>query len=162
MPARISAWGVYDLFEAADGCRVFVGVTSDAHWENFCREFDRADLFVDSTLATNEMRVDARARLLPDLAAMFKTLESAKIERRCIAASLPFSFIARPEDLFDDKHLNESGGLLAINLSGGIASKLPALPIRIDGERFELRGDPPAAGADTREILERLHSTDAL
>jgi crotonobetainyl-CoA:carnitine CoA-transferase CaiB-like acyl-CoA transferase len=156
MPARISAWGVYDLFEAADGRRVFVGITSDAHWQSFCREFARPDLFSDSTLATNELRVDSRSRLLPELAALFRKLPAAEIERRFLAAGLPFAFVARPEDLFDDPHLNASGGLLHTNLAGGVATKLPALPIRIDGARFELLSDPPAVGADTAEILRSL------
>jgi len=158
MPARISAWGVYDPFEAQDGRRVFVGVTSDAHWKNFCREFARADLFGDLTLATNEMRVDARARLLPVLAAMFKNIPSPEIEWRCIAAKLPFAFIAHPEDLFDDPQLNANDGLLDTVLPGGIATKLPSLPIRIDGEAFQLRSNPPSIGADTEEILMGLRS----
>jgi crotonobetainyl-CoA:carnitine CoA-transferase CaiB-like acyl-CoA transferase len=158
MPARISAWGVYDLFEAADGRRVFVGVTSDAHWKSFCREFDRADLFGDSTFATNEMRVDRRASLLPLLGAMFKTLPSAEIERRCVAAKLPFAFVAHPEDLFDDPQLNANDGLLDTVLPGGIATKLPSLPIRIDGEAFLLRSNPPGIGADTKDVLSSLRS----
>jgi crotonobetainyl-CoA:carnitine CoA-transferase CaiB-like acyl-CoA transferase len=161
MPARISAWGVYDLFEAMDGRRVFVGVTSDAHWQSFCRAFDRADLYADPALATNEARVDARGRLLPILGDLFKALPSGEIERSCVGANLPFAFVARPEDLFDDPHLNASGGLLDTNLPGSVSARLPALPIRIDGKRFELRSDPPAAGADTRDILQNLHASDA-
>jgi crotonobetainyl-CoA:carnitine CoA-transferase CaiB-like acyl-CoA transferase len=160
MPARISAWGVYDLFEAQDGKRVFVGITSDAHWKSFCRDFARADLYADATLVTNELRVDARGRLLPELAAMFKTIPSGEIERLCVGASLPFAFVQRPEDLFDDPHLNASGGLLATQLAAGITTKLPALPIRIDGDAFALRSDPPAIGADTNEILRNLHAPE--
>jgi crotonobetainyl-CoA:carnitine CoA-transferase CaiB-like acyl-CoA transferase len=158
MPARISAWGVYDLFEAADGKRIFVGVTSDAHWNSFCREFDRGDLFADSSLSTNELRVDARPRLLPLLAAMFKTLASSEIESRCVDAKLPFAFVAQPEDLFDDPQLNANGGLLDITLPGGIQTKLPSLPIRIGGEHFALRSNPPAKGADTEDILKRVRT----
>jgi crotonobetainyl-CoA:carnitine CoA-transferase CaiB-like acyl-CoA transferase len=160
MPARISAWGVYDLFEAMDGRRVFVGVTSDAHWQSFCRAFGRADLYADPALATNEARVDARGRLLPILGDLFNALPSGEIERRCVGANVPFAFVARPEDLFDDPHLNASGGLLDTNIPGNVSTRLPALPIRIDGKRFELRSDPPAAGADTRDILQNLHASD--
>src|SRR5258705_3908420 len=53
MPARVSAWAVYELFEAADGGHVFIGITSNHHWESFCREFQRPDLFADASLATN-------------------------------------------------------------------------------------------------------------
>ena len=156
MPARVSAWAVYELFETADARRVFIGITSDNHWESFCREFRRPDLLADPSLATNEMRVEARKRLIPELVALFKNLPAAEVERRCLGAGLPFARIARPEDLFDDPQLNANGSLADTVLPGGIATKLPKLPIRIDGDAFELRSDPPEAGADTFEILQNL------
>ena len=78
MPARISAWAVYELFQTADGGKVFVGITSDNQWQSFCAEFHRADLLRDASLATNEMRVDERARLIPELVALFKSLPAAR------------------------------------------------------------------------------------
>jgi len=156
MPARVSAWAVYELFETADARRVFIGITSDRHWASFCREFERPDLLADPTLATNEARVDARPRLIPELVALFKPLPAGEIERRCLGAGLPFAPIARPEDLFDDPQLNANGSLADTVLPGGIATKLPKLPIRIDGAPFELRNDPPEAGQHTSEILASL------
>jgi len=153
MPARVSAWAVYELFATADGGRVFVGITSDNQWRSFCAEFERADLLNDVSLASNEMRVDARARLIPNLVALFKTLPADEIERRCLKANLPFARIAHPEDLFDDPHLNANRSLAATMLPGGVETKLPKLPIRIDGEAFELRSDPPTAGEHSTAIL---------
>jgi crotonobetainyl-CoA:carnitine CoA-transferase CaiB-like acyl-CoA transferase len=156
MPARVSAWAVYELFETADAKRVFVGITSDRHWESFCREFELPDLFADPALATNEMRVEARKQLIPALTTLFKTLPAAEIERRFIAAGLPFAAVGRPEDLFDDPQLNGNGSLAETVLPGGIHTKLPTLPIRIDGEAFALRSDPPAAGEHTLAIFDAL------
>jgi crotonobetainyl-CoA:carnitine CoA-transferase CaiB-like acyl-CoA transferase len=162
MPARVSAWAVYELFETADTRRVFIGITSNHHWESFCREFCRPDLLADPSLATNEMRVVARKRLVPELVALFRSLAAGEVEQRCLDAGLPFARIARPEDLFDDPQLNANASLANTVLPGGIATKLPKLPIRIDGEAFELRSDPPEAGADTREILTTLSARSGL
>jgi crotonobetainyl-CoA:carnitine CoA-transferase CaiB-like acyl-CoA transferase len=156
MPARVSAWAVYELFETAEGNRVFIGITSDNQWASFCREFTRPELFADASLATNEARVEARLRLIPELVALFKALPAGEIERRCLAANLPFALIARPEDLFDDPQLNANGSLADTILPGGIATKLPKLPLRIDGGAFDLRSNPPKAGEHTREILDGL------
>jgi crotonobetainyl-CoA:carnitine CoA-transferase CaiB-like acyl-CoA transferase len=156
MPARVSAWGVYELFESSDDRRVFIGITSDNHWQSFCKEFGRADLFADAGLRTNEMRVDARARLIPVLKALFKSLPATEIENRCVRAGLAFAHVARPEDLFDDPHLNGNHSLAPTHLPGGVTTKLPLLPIRIDGAPLPLRRDPPATGEHTREILDRL------
>jgi len=156
MPARVSAWAVYELFETAEGGRVFIGITSDNQWASFCREFQRPELFADASLATNEARVEARPRLIPELVALFKALPAGEIERRCLAANLPFALIARPEDLFDDPQLNANGSLADTVLPGGIATKLPKLPLRIDGDAFDLRINPPKAGEHTSEILDGL------
>jgi crotonobetainyl-CoA:carnitine CoA-transferase CaiB-like acyl-CoA transferase len=153
MTARISAWAVYELFATADGRPVFIGITSDNQWQSFCAEFQRADLLRDATLGTNEMRVDARARLIPELVALFKSLPAEEIERRCLKANLPFARIAHPEDLFDDPHLNANGSLATTVLRGGATTKLPKLPLRIDGESFALRSNPPAAGEHNAAIL---------
>ena len=39
MPARISAWGIYDVFNVQDGEQIFLAVVSDTQWSIFCRAF---------------------------------------------------------------------------------------------------------------------------
>jgi crotonobetainyl-CoA:carnitine CoA-transferase CaiB-like acyl-CoA transferase len=156
MPSRISAWAVYELFDSKDGQRVFVGITSDKHWEAFCREFRRPDLFADASLATNTQRIDGRPRLLPEVKALFAGLSALEIVERCQRARLPCAPVGRPEDLFDDPHLIATDGLAETAIGDGRHARLPKLPIRIDGAAFQLRGDPPAVGADTEEILGRI------
>ena len=56
-------WGVYQLFTAADGEQVFIGITSNGHWERFCAEFGLDDLLADERLDDNAKRVAARAWL---------------------------------------------------------------------------------------------------
>jgi crotonobetainyl-CoA:carnitine CoA-transferase CaiB-like acyl-CoA transferase len=153
MPARVSAWAVYELFSTAEGERVFVGITSDNQWRSFCTEFELPDLLNDISLSTNEMRVDARLRLIPELVGLFKTLRADEIERRCLKANLPFARIARPEDLFDDPHLNANGSLAETVFPEGPTAKLPKLPLRIDGQAFDVRSNPPAAGEHTATII---------
>src|SRR6478752_9240157 len=53
MPARISAWAVYDVFTVKDGEQIFLAVVSDSQWAVFCRAFGFADLQADARLATN-------------------------------------------------------------------------------------------------------------
>ena len=38
MPQRLSAWGIYDVFDCADG-QLFLGVVTDTQWKIFCEEF---------------------------------------------------------------------------------------------------------------------------
>jgi len=162
MPARVSAWAVYELFDSSDGQKIFVGITSDNHWEAFCREFARPDLFADASLASNTQRIEGRPRLLPELKVLFAGLTAAEIVARCQRARLPCSPVGRPEDLFDDPHLLASHSLAETAVGGGRRARLPKLPIRVEGAAYALRSDPPEVGADPGEVLARLAERRAL
>ena len=66
---------------------------------------------------------------------------------------LPFALIGKPEDMFDDPHLNVSVGLLDMVLEDGQQAKLPALPVALNGERIGLRHNPPKVCEHTDEVL---------
>ena len=156
MPDRTRAWAVYDNFKTRDGELVFVGVVTDTQWRIFCDAFELADLLADPALATNPQRVEARARLVPIVADIFAKMTKQELMDRCEALGLPFAPIAKPDDLFDDPHLNASGGLTPITLPDGRKTKVPNLPIEMDGMRFGTRLDLPRVGEHTREVLASL------
>ena len=160
MPDRIRAWALYDNFKTSDGELVFVGVVSDGQWKVFCEAFALQALLAEPDLKTNPQRVIARPRILPIVQALFAKMTKADLMAKCDALGLPFAPIAKPEDLFDDPHLN-AGGLTPVTLLNGIKSKVPNLPIEMDGVRFGTRLDIPAAGEHTREVLLGLGYTAA-
>jgi crotonobetainyl-CoA:carnitine CoA-transferase CaiB-like acyl-CoA transferase len=153
MPDRIRAWAIYDNFKTRDGELVFVGVVTDTQWKVFCEAFGLADLLADPALKTNPQRVDARPRILPIVSGIFAGMGKQELMDRCEALGLPFAPIARPEDLFEDPHLNASGGLAPVTLENGMKTRVPALPIAMNGERFGTRRDVPRVGEHTREVL---------
>lgn len=172
MPARVSPWAVYRLFETQDEEKIFVGITSDKHWRAFCEAFERPDLLTDESLATNNQRVAARERLHQELEEFFATMTLQEIVRRCEEAGIPFSPIARPEDLFDDPQLNEGDSLVPVSLPDGREARLPRLPLAMNGSRPDLRRNPPEIGQHTRGLLaglgyseeeiESLHQADVI
>jgi len=66
---------------------------------------------------------------------------------------LPFAPIARPEDLFEDPHLNAAHGLVRVTLPDGSVTTLPALPLELDGIRPGIRHDLPVLDAQRAQIL---------
>ena len=155
MSVRRSAWSVYDIFECADGSRVFVGVVSDSLWQRFCAEFGFADWAADESLAGNNQRVRQRERILPAIEALFRSLDKATLLERLDRAGLPFAPINKPVDLVDDPHMN-AGGLLNVTLNTGETIKLPALPLEFDGARAGIHRQLPQPGDGAREHLEGL------
>ena len=153
MPARISAWAIYDVFETLDGEQVFVGVVSDSLWVKFCAAFDLRELGADPQYRTNSQRVLARDTLLPQVRDLFKGYTKADLVAKLERTGLPFAPIGRPEDMFDDPHLLASGGLGDVRLADGTRTKLPLLPVELDGHRPTQGGALPAVGEHTREVL---------
>jgi len=156
MPARISAWAVYDVFDVKDDEKVFVGVVSDAQWAAFCKAFALVAWAQDPALARNNDRVARRDEIIPPLRDLFLGFARDELMAKLEGIGLPFAPIARPEDLFDDPHLNASGGLLDMGLPDGGRASLPALPMSLDGKRPGLLMDPPKVGEHTREVLSGL------
>lgn len=153
MPERGRSWSVYELFETSDGHKVFIGITSDAHWQRFCARFGYDDLLADGRLATNNSRVDEREWFIPELSRRLAKLTKEEVMKKAEEAGIPFAPIARPEELFDDPHLQASGGLLETTLPDGRKTKLPRIPLRLEGYDFGLRNDPPAPGEGSEELL---------
>jgi crotonobetainyl-CoA:carnitine CoA-transferase CaiB-like acyl-CoA transferase len=161
MVSRNQAWAIYEVFQSSDGKPVFFGITSDQHWQAFCRVFERMELADDPELATNNQRVAAREELRPIVAETLGRLTADEIERRAVEAKLPFAPVAKPDDLFDHPHLLGGGHLLPTELPGGVRAALPALPLQLGDWTPGKYQDPPAIGADTRAVLRAVGYDDA-
>jgi crotonobetainyl-CoA:carnitine CoA-transferase CaiB-like acyl-CoA transferase len=129
MPARVSAWSIYKIFDTSDKSKIFIGIISEKHWERFCKAFNFEDFSKDNRLTTNNLRISERDWFLPELDKRMQLLTKDHIIALCEKADIPFSPIARPEDLFDDPQLNEGGSLLKTILPDGTETKLPKFPL---------------------------------
>ncbi len=156
MGVRRPAWPIYDIFDTLDGGQVFVGVVTDTQWRLFCQSFGLEGLAADPALRNQQQRRAARDRTIPVVAAALGRYDQAALMARCEELGLPFAPIAKPGDLFDDPHLNASGGLMPLTLPDGRTVRLPALPLSFDGQRLAQRHDLPAPGEHTDVILQEI------
>jgi crotonobetainyl-CoA:carnitine CoA-transferase CaiB-like acyl-CoA transferase len=165
LPARDNPWAVYDVFTVADGEQIFLAAVSDAQWVKFCDVLGFADLKAEPELATNNLRVEQRPRLLETLAERLRHRPAAELASLMEKAGLPFAPIRRPEDLYDDEHLLATGGLADVRLPDGPRAgetvKTTLLPFTLAGERLGVRIDPPRLGEHSRELLQSVGLTDA-
>lgn len=160
MPARISAWGIYDVFQVQSGEQIFLAVVSDTQWAIFCRAFDLPDLQADARLATNNGRVTEREWLIPLLRERLQRYTRAELAALFEREGLPFAPITAPHELVDDPHLLATGGLAPIHLPDGERAGQQAntalLPLTLKGERLGVRHDPPRLGQDSIDLLTQL------
>ncbi len=154
MPARVSAWAIYDVFETRDD-PVFIGVVTDALWEKFCALFGLDDLWADESIRANNQRVLARERILPRIRELVGQMTRAEVIAKLDGTGMPFAPIGRPEQLFDDLHLN-AGRMEPVTLDTGTVTKLPTIPLEMDGKRPGAPSALPKPGADARTVLAGL------
>jgi crotonobetainyl-CoA:carnitine CoA-transferase CaiB-like acyl-CoA transferase len=156
MPGRISAWAVYDVFTVRDGEQIFLAAVTDSQWAVFCDAFGFGDLKADPRLATNNERVKARDWMMPLLRERLAGRSAAELAAIFERNGLPFAPITRPETLFDDPHLNATGALAPLTLPDGRETKVPLLPLTLDGRRPGVRLQPPQPGEHTDPLLREL------
>jgi crotonobetainyl-CoA:carnitine CoA-transferase CaiB-like acyl-CoA transferase len=156
MPEREHAWPIYDIFDTADGNRIFIGVVTEGHWQSFCREFGMQEFLDDPTLRTTTDRIMARSRIIPRAAEIIKGWNLAELSQKLDGLNVCFSPINRPEDLFHDPHVLRPGGLVNNFNVDGAPFRVPALPIEWNGANIGegLRVAP--LGADTAAVRAEL------
>ena len=160
MPSRMSAWGIYDVFTVKNDEQIFLAVVTDTSWKIFCEIFGFQDLFADERITSNNLRVEAREWLIPELRARLKGYSAQTLADLFEQNGLPYAPISKPHELLNDPHLTETGGLARIRLpdpqEDRIEGLTPLLPLVMDGERLGVRLDPPRLGEHTSAILESL------
>lgn len=159
MPGRVSAWAIYHQFNTADNQRVFIGVTSDKQWARFCQAFNRLDLFNDERYTTNNSRIDHNEPLMAELIQLFANMTLADIITKSETANIPFSPIARPENLFTDPQLTQGNSLINTTLPDGSPVSLPRFPLQFDNQPLPHRSTPPEIGQHTHQLLTELGYT---
>ena len=157
MPNRISAWAVYDVFTVKNDEQIFLAAVSDTQWATFCDVLGFADLKADARYVDNNARVLLRAELLPELRHRLCNFTAAELTQIFETAGLPFAPIVKPEALFDDPHLQATGGLADVRLTdgkrAGQTARAALLPFTMDGQRLGVRRQPPLQGENTDELL---------
>ncbi len=155
-PSRVSAWSVYDVFTLAGDEQLFIGAVSDKQFLQLCEVIGRQDLAQDPALATNAQRVAVRPLLLERLGETMRLHTIADLAPKLEAAGVPYAPIVRPDQLVDDEHLLESGGLVPLETEDGGTTQAVLLPITMGGRRPGVRMPLPRPGQHNDEVLGQL------
>jgi crotonobetainyl-CoA:carnitine CoA-transferase CaiB-like acyl-CoA transferase len=156
MPEREHAWPIYDIFDAANGNRIFIGVVTEGHWQSFCREFGLQELLDDPALRTTTDRILARSRIIPRVAEVIAKWDVAELSEKLDRLNICFSPINRPEDLFNDPHVLRPGGLVNNFNADGAPFRVPALPIEWNGANIGEGLKVAPLGDDTAAVRAEL------
>ncbi|MBV6306543.1 CoA transferase [Candidimonas humi] len=159
MPSRVSAWSVYDVFTLAGDEQLFIGAVSDKQFATLCRLLEREDLLARPEYADNAARVAVRPQLLLELGEILRNFTVESLAPRLEACGVPYAPISRPDQLVEDPHLKQSGGMAPMQTDDGGTTDVVLLPLMLGNRRPGVRMPLPKVGEHTEEILGAIKAT---
>jgi crotonobetainyl-CoA:carnitine CoA-transferase CaiB-like acyl-CoA transferase len=145
----------YELFATADGYLV-LNVGNDSQWQSFCTAAGASELGSDPRFTTNRQRVELRDELVPKVAALLKSLPTAKWETLLTEANVPHSVVRDYAYIFADAQTTARGMRLTVRDPAGKPVDLVGNPIHLIGGPAAVPTMPPKLGAQTDDVLREL------
>jgi crotonobetainyl-CoA:carnitine CoA-transferase CaiB-like acyl-CoA transferase len=158
-----AGWAVYKIFMTQDQKQLFIGITSDAQWERFCKEFGMDDLWADPALRENVGRVKQHALVNGRVESIVGSMPRETMAERMEKCDVPYAIVNTPMDLFQDAHLKGRKHLFTVATPKGASAELPGLPISFDSWEGLPHQNPPKLGEHTVAIMKNLgYSADQI
>jgi crotonobetainyl-CoA:carnitine CoA-transferase CaiB-like acyl-CoA transferase len=149
----------YQLFVTADGWLV-LAVGNDGQWRRFCRAAGRADLADDARFATNPLRVQNRAALVPLLEGVLRGRPTAAWEELLRAAEVPHAPVWDYDMLFAHPQAADRGWKVQVRDPQGRPVDLLGTPFHVAGTTLPPPAAPPGLGQHTEEVMKELLGLD--
>jgi crotonobetainyl-CoA:carnitine CoA-transferase CaiB-like acyl-CoA transferase len=123
-------------------------------WERLCGAVGHPELPADPRFATPAARFDNRDALAAILDAALAKKTTAEW-MAAFAGAVPAAPILSLPQALDNPYFRDNGGLAEVDHPLRKGLKVPASPVRVDGERPKAR-PAPMLGADTDAVLGEL------
>jgi crotonobetainyl-CoA:carnitine CoA-transferase CaiB-like acyl-CoA transferase len=156
-----SSTAPHQAFECADSRWLAIGVVNDTQWPGFCRAVKLDDLLSDSRFASNPLRVQHRAELIPMLAARFKTKPAAWWIVRLTKEHVPNGPFLTFDELRYHPQVLANGHIAELDTPHWGKLNVDGLPWKFDGTPAGPIRAGGLPGEHTAEVLAELGITAA-
>ena len=144
----------YGMFEASDGPFNMAAATEDM-WVKLCRLLGMDDWITDPEFRDNAGRNRNREAVKKRLNQKFATRGKMEWTLELVKLGLPAGPIFTLDQVFADRHVNETGIVEEVDHPTLGRLRLVANPLRMGGMGARsVRSAPPLLGADSRRVLE--------
>lgn len=145
----------YQLFATADS-HIVLAIGNDEQWQRFCRITGRADLAREPHYQTNQDRVQHRAELIPEVAALMRTRRTSEWEQLLTAADIPHAAVLDYEQIFALEQTAARQMKVTVYDPAGNPVRLVGSPFKITGATMPEPRMPPRLGEHTDQVLGEL------
>jgi len=150
----------WQAFEASNGY-VVVATRQEIFWRKLCGVLEEPALAEDPRFATNALRVEHRAVLVPQLERMFRTRTVADWLARLRAAEVPAAPVNNLDGAFAEPPVAEREMIVEYDHPDVGKVRLPGNPIKMSGVSGTISKPAPRLGEHTDAVLSRLLSLTA-
>jgi crotonobetainyl-CoA:carnitine CoA-transferase CaiB-like acyl-CoA transferase len=146
-----------NYFKTKDG-HWLIALTKRAHeeWDAYCEIMERPDLVADPRFAKRADRVKNQTELMPLLDAGFASKTLAECAAILDAHDMVWSPVQTPAEAIADQVAQDTGAVQSIKLDSGRVARTPGAPLRFPGADDGPKGQHPALGQHTTEVLREL------
>ncbi len=145
----------WQAFEASDGY-VVVATRQEIFWHKLCGVLEDPALAADPRFATNALRVENRAALVPQLERIFRTRTVADWLERLRAAEVPAAPVNNLDGAFAEPPVAERGMIVEYDHPDVGKVRLPGNPIKMSDMSGTISKPAPRLGEHTDAVLSRL------
>lgn len=150
----------WQAFEASNGY-VVVATRQEIFWRKLCGVLEDPGLANDPRFATNSLRVENRAALVPRLERIFRTRTVADWLERLRAAEVPASPVNNLDGAFGEPPVAEREMIVEYDHPDVGKVRLPGNPIKMSDMTGTISKPAPRLGEHTDAVLSRLLSLTA-
>ena len=144
----------YQVFETKDK-PLFIGISDDRAFIDFCREFGLHDLLQDSRFNNRDGRLKNREVIVQIVKDIVIQHNREDIIKRIDPYGIPYAPVNTISDLYNDPHVIARDLLKEIDSEKG-RLKVPGFPIQFSETPGTIRSPAPYLGEHTEEILSEI------
>src|SRR5450756_734335 len=145
----------WQAFEAKEGY-VVIATRQEVFWHKLCGVLEDPVLAEDPRFATNALRVENRAVLVPQLECIFRTRTVADWLERLRAAEVPAAPVNNLDGAFAEPPVAEREMIVEYDHPDVGKVRLPGNPIKMSGMTGTISKPAPQLAQHTDAVLERL------
>ena len=141
------AWAIYDFFPTKEGRSLFIAVTTDNQWRDFCNGLELG-VCNDVSLDRNEKRFEKRDMLYGLISEKTSKIAIGDLMNLLEKMNIAFAVLNKPWDMLADPQAS------AKMVTETYENRPICVPVTPTGGL--MRGNPPGLGENTDEILQNL------
>ncbi|HAG09613.1 MAG TPA: formyl-CoA transferase [Desulfotomaculum sp.] len=142
----------YQVFNTKDD-PLFIGVSTEKMWKEFCRLLNLSHLYDDPRFVKNADRTKNRADLISLVQEILSKYGSVELKEMMDSVGIPCARVMTVSQVIEDPHVGERGVVVELNDPVLGKVKVPGIALRLSDTPGQIKTSTPRIGEHSTDIL---------